>query len=242
MSASSNAGRTGIWGASGSGKSSYVKKLIRTRKRLVIFDPQAEYAVDLPHIRNVGENLDGVRLAMVENWRGFRVAYNPPSGREPEALSALCKLLLRAQMPFKARARGAEGLTLVVEEMNMSFPVAGGAHKCKGFAEICSRGRHYGIEVIGAAQRIAEVDTRFRGNCSETVVLRQQIPRDVTAAHEATGIPKARIAGLDNLQWIHVKAGKITEGKISFGRAPANANHRPSANSNRAPKKGKKRA
>ena len=67
-------------------------------------------------------------------------------------------------------------MTLVVEEMNLSFPVAGGVHKCTGFAEICSRGRHYGIDVIGASQRIAEVDTRFRGNCTESVVLRQEDP------------------------------------------------------------------
>ena len=45
MGAKSNAGRVrvGVWGASGSGKSSYVKRQLAKRKRVVIFDPQGEY-------------------------------------------------------------------------------------------------------------------------------------------------------------------------------------------------------
>jgi len=45
MGAKSNAGRVrvGVWGATGSGKSSYVKRQLAKRKRVVIFDPQGEY-------------------------------------------------------------------------------------------------------------------------------------------------------------------------------------------------------
>ena len=62
--------------------------------------------------------------------------------------------------------------------LDVEPPVAGGAEKSPGFAEMCSRGRHYGLDMIGVSQRIAEVSTRFRGNCSETVVFRQKGPRD----------------------------------------------------------------
>lgn len=219
MVATSNAGRVGIWGRSGAGKSAYCKRLIKGRKRLVIFDPLAEYGGPgalckvIPH--NSRDALDNVRKEMAANWRGFRLAYVPPSGQEAAALSALCRLLMRAQKPYQETGKGSV-LTLVVEEMNLSFPVAGGAAKCPGFAEVCSRGRHYGIEVIGLSQRIAEVDTRFRGNCTETVVLAQKGPRDMAAAADALGCDRGRVQALGNLEYLHEKAGAITAGKLTF--------------------------
>ncbi|AUQ50006.1 AAA-like domain protein [Phaeobacter inhibens] len=210
MSAKSNAGRIGVWGASGSGKSSYVKKAIKGRKRMVVFDPLAEYGT----LCNVTVNtLDDVRKAMRADWSGFRIAYVPPAGREPLALSGLSKLLMLAQGPYKKTGKG-QGVTLVVEEMNLSFPVHGGAEKAPGFAEICSRGRHFGIEVFGLSQRIAEVSTRFRGNCTETVVLRQQGPRDLKAAEDAIGAARGVVSGLKNLEYLHERAGTIKKGSI----------------------------
>lgn len=217
MGAISSAGRIGVWGRSGSGKSAYVKHRIRGRRRVVVFDPLDEYddimAVRVHHKKR--DDLDRVRQAMAADWRGFRIAYVPPSGRESAALSALSRLLMRAQAGLKA-SKGGAPLTLVVEEMNMSFPVAGGAEKSPGFAEICSRGRHYGIEVIGLSQRIAEVSTRFRGNCTETVVLAQREPRDVTAAVGSTGAKRADIERLKNLEYIYEAGGALEHGKVQF--------------------------
>lgn len=212
MTAASNAGRIGVWGASGSGKSSYVKKAINGRKRVVVFDPLAEYD---GICKRVCHTVDQVRLAMRDDWRDFTIAYVPPPGQEPRALSALCKLLMAAQQPYKTTGKG-QGITLVVEEMNLSFPVHGGAQKSPGFAEVCSRGRHYGIEVYGLSQRIAEVSTRFRGNCTETVILRQQGPRDLAAAVDAIGGDKVELARLQNLQYVHEKNGQRTAGRIKF--------------------------
>lgn len=208
MSAASNAGRVGVWGASGSGKSSYVKAAIAQRRRVVVFDPQGEYPG-----RRLGD-LESVRREMRENWSSFRISYTPPPGKESQALSGLCRLLLAAQRPFKETGRGAP-LVLVVEEMNLSFPVAGGAAKCPGFAEICSRGRHYGIEAWGVSQRIAEVDTRFRGNCTETVVFRQKGHRDQSAAALELG---ARPADLprENLCFVVEQSGNLKSGKLKF--------------------------
>lgn len=210
MSASSNAARIGVWGASGSGKSSYVKKLIRREKRLVVFDPLDEYR---PFTGKSVTDLDEVRKAMLADWRGFRVAFVPPSGKETIALSALSRLMMAAQQPFKD-GKAKLGMTLVVEEMNLSFPVHGGAEKSPGFAEVCSRGRHYGLTVFGLSQRIAEVSTRFRGNCTETVILRQQGPRDIAAASEAAGVPRDQVTRLKNLDYITSKNGETRAGRI----------------------------
>lgn len=212
MSAKSNAGRIGVWGASGSGKSTYVKRAIKGRKRLIVFDPMEEYA---PYVNVTVRSLEEVRQLMARNWHTFKIAYVPPAGKESATLSALSKLLIAAQTPFKITGKG-EHITLVVEEMNICFPVHGGAARAKGFADICSRGRHFGIEVYGLSQRIAEVDTRFRGNTTETVILRQQGRNDINAAEQAIGGHKKKIIELRNLSYIHERGGELTEGKLTF--------------------------
>lgn len=239
MSASSDAGRVGVWGRSGSGKSSYVKREIGARKRLVIFDPLQEYGPELRirTVEHVARNsLDQVRQAMIADWRGFRVSYVPPAGKEPAALSALCKLLKAAQQPYKDGARGAQTMTLVVEEMNLCFPVHGGDSKCPGFAELCSRGRHYGIDIIGVSQRVHEVSKRFRGNTTETVVLAQSDKDDAAAAAKMLGRDGVKkVDGLQNLEFLRKGVGpEIQRGKITFPKKAANSPRKPSAPKKRA--------
>lgn len=208
-----NAGRTGVWGASGSGKSAYVKQVIKPLKRVVVFDPMDEYAtLGFDLVSTVPE----VQQIMRQKWRDFRIAIVPYPGFEPRTLNLLSSLLLRAQDPYRRTGHG-DNLTLVVEEMNLGFPL-GGAGKAKRFAEICSRGRHYGIEVYGLSQRIAEVDTRFRGNCLTTIALRQQGKNDVQAAADALGVDKARVQALKNLEYLRSEGGEVTEGKVTFTR------------------------
>ncbi|MGH1445568.1 MAG: hypothetical protein ACRBBO_05940 [Cognatishimia sp.] len=223
MSASSNAGRIGIWGRSGAGKSTFAKKRLKGQKRIVVFDPLDEYGPRGDKICTITvHSLPEVLEAMKADWRGFKIAFVPRSGQEPRYLSALCRLLLKAQQPFKDTGKGA-GITLVVEEMNLSFPVHGGEAKSPGFAEICSRGRHYGIEVIGLSQRIAEVSLRFRGNCTESIVLAQASPRDVEAAFGVLKFKRSeKNAGIDmvddlkNFEFIHFQAdGTRKTGKLA---------------------------
>jgi DNA helicase HerA-like ATPase len=211
MSAS-NAGRIGVWGASGSGKSALVKGLLRVRKRVIVFDPLDEYSKEGFQRVTTGE---AARLAMIRDWKGFRIAMVPQAGYEARFLNQISKLLLAAQEPYRKGAFKAQA-TFAVEEMNLSFPVHGGSSRAPSFADICSRGRHYGIEVFGLSQRIAEVDTRFRGNCTETYVLRQQGARDVDAASVVTGATKQRVSGIKNLQYLHEKNGEIREGAVKF--------------------------
>lgn len=219
MAARSEAGRVGIWGASGSGKSSYLKQRLGDRARVIVFDPMAEYGrLGFKVVQHKGrEDLDKVRQAMAADWRGFRIAYVPPAGQEVAALSALCWLIIRAQEGYRKTGRGAF-LTLAVEELNLAFPVSGGAAKCPGFAEVCSRGRHSGIETFGLSQRLAEVDTRFRGNCSETVVFRQNGPRDVKAARDVLGVDEGQIKALADLHYIRRAGAQTAAGRVTFAR------------------------
>lgn len=206
----SNAGRVAVIGASGSGKSSYVKQLLKAHRRVVIFDPMDEYKREgAARVRSVEE----ARQIMRDSFGRFALAYVPPAGGEARALNRLSHLCIAAQAPWKGKPKGPE-LCMVVEEMNSSFPVHGAEGKAPAFAEICSRGRHSHIHVIGVTQRFAEVSTRFRGNLTECVVFRQQGPNDIRAAIDATGASRDQITALKNLQYLRSVAGEIETGEL----------------------------
>lgn len=210
MSAS-NAGRVAVIGASGSGKSSWVKRYIHRQKRTVIFDPMDEYGKE-GAVRCT--SIEQVQIAMRQSFRKFRICYVPPSGREAQALNRLAHLCLKAQEPYRGKRAGSV-CNLVVEEMNTSFPLHGAENKAPAFAEICSRGRHSFIHVIGVSQRFAEVSMRFRGNLTECVAFRCNAS-DVKAASDATNGSIADIRALKNLQYIHSIQGEATRGEIKF--------------------------
>ena len=224
----SNTGQIGVWGRRGSGKSSYLQQRIAKAKRVVIFDTMGEYG-QIRGIKAVSR-IDQVRQEMRKNWTGFRVALKPIGGREPAILSELSYFLIQAQAPSVKAGRNIRPITLVVEEMNLAFPVSGGEAKCPGFAELCSRGRHSYVEMIGASQRIAEVSTRFRGNCTETVVFAQKGPRDLAASEAELGLGLRKL-GADvadlapyevekpksietHLPYLHENKGTVTKGEI----------------------------
>lgn len=216
MTAVSNAGRILVCGASGSGKSAYAKRRLRDRKRVIVLDAMDEYAVGKRRFCNTRvTTLEGVKTEMRKNWSGFRIAYVPQAGLEPQSLNKLSALIMAAQKPYKD-GHDDRFLTLVVEEMNQCFHVHGGDAKARKFAEICSRGRHYGVEVFGVSQRIAEIHTRFRGNCTESVILRQNGDNDVKASMAVLGAPKTQVQALKNLEYIHGKDGELTWGKVAF--------------------------
>lgn len=163
--------------------------------------------------------LDDVRKAMAAGWaKGFKIAYQPPEMHEIAALDRLSLLCLAAQKPFHD-GRDSRMIMLVVEEMTVSFPNSMLPAKYTGFAKICRMGRHYGIEVIGTSQRIAEVNTTFRGNCEETVVFPQKGPLDLKAAVRELGfVSEADVMSLKQHHYIRSVDGEITTGKNSLRR------------------------
>lgn len=212
MSAS-NAGRVAVVGASGSGKSTYAKRLMQKEQRVVILDVMDEYKeIGAKPCYSIAE----LQAVMRANFNKFRLAYVPPSGSEETALNRLSHLCLKAQEPYKGKRSGKQ-LTVIVEEMNTCFGLKRET-KVPAFAEICARGRHSFIHVVGVSQRFAEISTRFRGNLTECVVFCQQGKADVEAAIGAIGLKanKDQILALDQLEYLHSVRGKITPGKLKF--------------------------
>lgn len=215
-----DAARTLVCGASGSGKTTRVKALLQGQTRVVAFDPLDEY-------RRAGrwshcETMKAVKDAMIRGWgRGFKIAYVPPAGAEPLALHQLSAFLTMAQRPY-FEGRDARQITFIVEEMNLSFPVASLPSNLNGFPNICSRGRHSGINVLGVTQRLAEINTRFRGNTTSAYFFRQGDHTDAATAARMVG-PQYRSAllALPDHEYLHFAAGQVTRGRNSLrGKRP----------------------
>lgn len=215
-----DARRIGVYGASGSGKSTLVKAMIAKAPRVVVFDPMDEYARALRFHR--ADTLAGVLEAIKRGWaKGFRIAYVPPANAEPDALHRLSCLLLAVNRPYRESVHGIPALktTLVVEELNLSFPVTGLPAALSGFPELCSRGRHSGIEMIGVTQRVAEVNTRFRSNTEDAYFFRQGDNRDVGFAVAKLGAKwRAAIMGMQTHDYIKSSGGITTQGRNPLRR------------------------
>lgn len=212
--------RIGVYGASGFGKSTLVRALIADRPRVVIFDPLGEYERKRGVV-TVRPSADEIELkkALAKRWKGkFRIAYQPAAHDEPRALHRLSLVLKAAQRPY-FDGRDPRPLTLVVEEMNLAFPVAALPRELGGFADLCSRGRHYGIEIFGVTQRLAEVAARWRGNTGIAYLMNPgQNPRDIQAAVALAGQAwKQPIQTLERGAYLKVEPGRITRGS---NRAP----------------------
>jgi hypothetical protein len=202
----------GVYGGSGSGKSTKAKALIKSEKRVVVFDSLDEYADEEGYPRFT--SLEALGKAMAKNYdKGFRVAYVPTSGQEVVALHQLSLMLMRVfQKGYKSGDHD-QKITLVVEEMNQAYPVYALPSEFWGFSELCSRGRHYGINRIGVAQRAAEINTRFRGNVKGFYCFRLSTSNDLRAACELLGNEyKNAIRTLPPHDFLYWEGGTVTEG------------------------------
>ena len=210
-----NAERIGVYGRSGSGKSTYVKELLKNNNRVIVFDPLDEYCELKGFIK--AKTITDVKQMMRNRWAiGFKIAYLPTSGYEAECMHNLCKLLLQAQSLYKT-GKDKRIITLVIEEMNLSFPDTKLPQKFNGFPEVCSRGRHYGIAVIGVSQRMAEVNTRFRGNCVRTILFPLQDHTDITTAVKIISpTNKSKLQNLKNHHYMVYENGQVSFGKNSL--------------------------
>ena len=114
-------------------------------------------------------------------------------------------MLARLQSGYKA-GRHAAKITLLVDELDLSFPTG---IKIKQpdhyFGFLCCRGRHFGINIIGAM-----VDTSFRGNLSDMYVFRQSEPIDIGKSCEILGREyRQTLQELADFEYIYKSGNRI---------------------------------
>lgn len=208
-----NARKIGVWGGTGSGKSTRVKELTAKNNRLIVIDPIGDYE------REGGftgyKTLRGLYTAMKKNWnKGFRLVLTVPRGTDPKAqLEQLANDLFLIQKPYY-EGKDNRIITLVIEEMSICYPEKTLGASERSVLELINLGRHYGIEIIGVSQRIAEVKKNFVGNASEHYFFRMGAAVDNNAALRLIGNDhKAAIQSLQNHHYIHFCQGQVSKGK-----------------------------
>ncbi|MBZ0105535.1 MAG: hypothetical protein K8H84_07870 [Sulfuricella denitrificans] len=194
-----------VMGASGSGKSTYIKRTLRKPKpaRLMIWDPMQEYA-------EFGQVFDSMSLMvdmLGKTGRGkFAVVFQPAANEKARAkqFDVFCGI---------AMALG--NLTLVAEELK--FVTKPGSAPIR-WSAVTMTGRHKGLRVIGASQRPASIDKDFLGNCTTIRTGRLAYPEDMKAVAKAMQVQESEIAALKPLEWIekNMATGQKKAGKLTF--------------------------
>tara|TARA_R110002074_G_scaffold67298_1_gene158513 strand:- start:6048 stop:6722 length:675 start_codon:yes stop_codon:yes gene_type:complete len=171
-----------VVGKRGSGKSTITKGLLLNRPKVIIFDPRAEYT------RGVQcRTIEQVRRAMLTRWaRGFVISFVPPAGGEAASLSALIHFLWKAQRPYEEET-DARKMTLVIEEMDLGYPVSKLPANMRGMDRAVNQGRHVGLELIGVTQRPALVSMNFRSQVASTYLFALEGENDVKTMANAFG-------------------------------------------------------
>lgn len=200
--------RVGIFGASGSGKTTKALEIIKNIDRLIVFDPLDEFGYKFVKFTDVNY----LKSAITKNYaRGFKVRFVPELSKAKEQLSQICIFLRELQAGYKF-SKFNSMVTLFVDELDVGFPLnESKINGANGFYYLCCRGRHYGINIVGVSQRMSLVDLPFRANLSDLYLFRLADFNDIKNACAMIGSNyKSRLQALSNFQYLYKKpSGEI---------------------------------
>lgn len=218
----------GIWGGRGSGKSTKIKEYIKSQdlrhyRGIIALDPLGEYKDE--GFSEVTTLKRGLYPKIKKSWnKPFCFSVNLMHNPDPAGLLRdLSEGLFAIQEPYKA-GRTNKKIMLVLDEMSLLVPNSTMKPDERQFLNACNLGRHYGIEIIGASQRLAQVHTDFRGNCAEHYFFRMAQAVDLGAAQKVIGKRSEELAGLAPHEYLHWSDSGIKKGKnrATFNRKTKN--------------------
>jgi hypothetical protein len=185
-------------GASGSGKSTAIKQLVRKEKpkRLIIIDPMGEYAQFAEPVPTIKDLLTKVRQ------KSFNVSFKTSRLNPVDQFEIICDI---------AYTMG--DMWLLPEELQM-FTKAGSAPP--SWSDCTLRGRHRGLTLIGATQRPAVIDKNFFGNCTKIRTGRLNYKADIVTMADVLNVPKAQVQNLLPFHYIEkdMATGIVTTGMV----------------------------
>ena len=210
-----DANRIGIWGGSGSGKSTRLKELLRKDPcPEIVLDPLDDWKHEKKY--KTVHSIQELYREVKRRWHTpFKIVFSVDVRRiDPvQTLDELSKGLFVIQEPYNKR-KNTRMLNLIVDEMADFFPNQGAKMQSHEFYHLSRKGRHYGINIYGASQRLAEVHPSFRGNARENYFFRQDQAIDVQRALQSLGSEyKADLLGLKDHEYLHKVQGQVTKGK-----------------------------
>lgn len=211
----------GCWGCRGSGKTTRQIELIDGKNRVIVLDPIGSFkAKGFKHVRGLQHLYKEIKAG----WNtGFKLILRTPN-TEAECLAVmriLARDLFLIQRPYYL-GKDKRKITLVLDEAQKFFPNRRMTPaEQEPLENLIALGRHYGIEMIAASQRLAKVWTEYRGNCSQHYFFMQGDHTDFTAVLSIIGNEhRGALRGLQVHEYLHKGQGF----KISKGRNQARFN------------------
>lgn len=195
-----------VLGASGTGKSSYVKKFIKRPKngRLLIFDPMHEYG-DYGEVFKRLEPLLAALKGAGEKGK-FCFVFQPIEEHKTreKAFNLVC-----------GAARAAGNLTFIAEELKF---VTQPSYAPPYWAALSLTGRHKGIQLIGTSQRPASIDKDFLGNATVIRTGRLVYAPDIKTVADVLQVSPEEIKNLPDLHYIErdMQTGKTSQGVLKL--------------------------
>lgn len=166
-----------VIGASGTGKSSYIKgELLKRYKRLLIWSPLEKtdnYAGFCGGVVVTGK----ISELVAQVKAGTREIVYVPTGTDNEVktqFDRFCRIVWEL-----------EGATVLVEELSR---VTMASWAPPAWKNLSTAGRHQGLTIIGTSQRPANIDKDFMGNCSEIRCYRVNYDSDAKVMADALGM------------------------------------------------------
>lgn len=189
-----------VMGASGTGKSHYLKCELRRLKprRLIVWDARSEYGEIATPTASMSDVLKGLR-----SGKRVRLAYRPNTMDEKALrakFEALCKIVFAAG-----------DVVFICEELS---DVTSPSWAPGAWRQISTQGRHRGLHVYGTSQRPASIDKHFLGNATHVRTNRLNYAPDRQTLAQFLDIPLTDVSGLTGYGWI---MRDMREGTISRG-------------------------
>ncbi|RQQ65551.1 hypothetical protein [Burkholderia stagnalis] len=192
-----------VLGASGSGKSSYVKGLMERARppRLMVFDPDDEWGAFGTVTTRMADVLAGFQAAGPTGPIRTVFVPSPDPATAVKQFDAFCRI-----------AFAAERMTFIVDELKS---VTTPSRSPVGWGMLTGRGRKRGIRIYGLSQRPASIDKDFLGNCNFVRAGRLTYDEDIVKVARALRVPVDEVAALPDLAWIRrdMATGQIQRGK-----------------------------
>lgn len=197
-----------ICGDTGTGKSSTIKPIVKAAKRVLIWDPDGEYAEEaaVVTVDTPSALVDALRSKRATN---AKIAFHAD---DPKLFSLWCDCVFTWG-----------NCVAVAEEI---ADVTGTGKAAPSWGRLIRRGRKYGIKIIAVTQRPAEADKTVLANAAviRVYALGRATDRDAVAKELSLPADKLLMVPLEYLEYtkadLSVIYGKLGQKKTEVIRAP----------------------
>jgi len=179
------------FGATGSGKSHAIKKLLKRLKpnKLIIWDTKLEYGNFGQVVTTFSDLINACKTSTGKKKANYKIIMQPVEKHRdnPEAFNMVCKLAFKMT-----------GCTYVADELQRVTTASSAPHWWK----ICvADGRHEGMTLIGAGQRPANVNKDILSNATFIRGFRLNHSGDIQTMKDFFDITKAEYKSLSEFQY-----------------------------------------